>query len=136
MDRRIARLKATLDLIEGSESKEYYHRRYQAYRAYRRAADRATIVDPGDDAHRELLSHCQDFLNHYELVAVACRRGLIDAGFYRAWMGETLVRDWNEATLLVRRACRPQQASETGNPRAYVEFERLACRWGGKPLRP
>jgi hypothetical protein len=134
-NRRMARLKATLDLIEASESKEYYQARYRAYREYRRAdaATRDAIADPTRTDHDELRAHCQDFLNHYELVAIACDRGLIDETFYRDWMGPTFVRDWNEATALVHRARRPDGPGDAGNPGAYVNFERLALRWGGKP---
>jgi hypothetical protein len=135
-NRRMARLKATLDLIEGAESKEYYQARYAAYRTYRRAGptERERIADPAAQKHDELRSKCQDFLNHYELVAIAARRGLIDEQFYRDWMGPTFVRDWNEAGALVRRARRPDGPGDAGNPTAYAEFERLACRWGGAPL--
>lgn len=135
-NRRMARLKATLDLIEGAESKEYYQARYASYREYRRAdaAGRERIADPAERPQDELRARCQDFLNHYELVAIASRKGLIDEGFYRDWMGPTFVRDWNEAGALVRRARRPDGPGDAGNPAAYAEFERLARRWGGRPL--
>jgi len=132
-NRRIARLKATFDLIEGSESKEFYQERYKAYRTFRRAdtATRTAIADPKNPVHDDVRSKCQDFLNHYELVAIACRNGLIDEAVYKAWMGPTVVRDWAEAAILVRAARRPDGPGDTGNPTAYVEFERLACSWGG-----
>jgi hypothetical protein len=135
-NRHIARLKATLDLIEGSESKEYYQQRYAAYRTFRRGDDavRRQIADPSQNAHDDVRSKCQDFLNHYELVAIACKRGLIDEGFYRSWMGPTFVRDWNEAAILVQAARRPDGPGDAGNPDAYVEFEHLARSWGGKRL--
>ena len=135
-NRQMARLKATLDLIEGSESKEYYQLRYAAYRTFRRAdvVLRQAIADPRQTAHDDLRSKCQDFLNHYELVAIACKRGLIDEEFYRSWMGPTFVRDWNEATILVKAARRPDGPGDTGNPDAYAEFERLARSWGGQRL--
>lgn len=136
-NRRIARLKATLDLIEGSESKEFYQARYRAFRDFRRAAheERNQIADPMNRDHDELRAKCQDFLNHYELVAIACRHGLIDEDFYRSWMGPTFVRDWNQAGILVLRARRPDGPGATGNSTAYAEFEALARRWGGERLR-
>lgn len=135
-NRRMARLKATLDLIEGSESKEYYQRRYKSFRTFRRASveARERIADPNNHEHDDLRSECQDFLNHHELVAIACRRGLIDEEFYRSWMGPAFVRDWNEASALVLRAPRPDGPGDPGSPTAYAEFETLACRWGGEPL--
>jgi Domain of unknown function (DUF4760) len=136
-NRRIARLKATLDLIEGSESKEFYQARYRAFRDFRRATheERNQIADPTDREHDDLRAKCQDFLNHYELVAIACRHGLIDEEFYRSWMGPTFVRDWNEASILVIRARRPDGPGDSGNSAAYAEFEELARRWGGVRLR-
>jgi hypothetical protein len=137
-NRHVARLKATLDLIEGSESKEYYQQRYAAYRQFRRAdiAERRDIADPTKREHDDVRSRCWDFLNHYELVAIAGARGLIDLDFYRSWMGPTFVRDWNEAAILVHRARHPDGPGDTGNPDAYSQFEALARRWGGIRLPP
>jgi hypothetical protein len=135
-NRHIARLKATADLIEGSESKQYYQDRYEAFRDYRRSDDqqRNAIADPDNNETHSIRSKCLDFLNHYELVSICCRRGLINERFYRDWMGPTFVRDWNEASILVSRARKPRDAGQQGNPKAYVEFERMARRWGGRPL--
>jgi hypothetical protein len=135
-NRHMARLKATLDLIEGSESKEYYQQRYAAFRTFRRADPdlRRQIADPSVRHHDKVRSRSQDFLNHYELVAIACQRGLLDEGFYRAWMGPTFVRDWNEAAILVQAARRANGPGDTGNPDAYTAFERLARAWGGRRL--
>jgi hypothetical protein len=137
-NRRMARLKSTLDLFEGAESKEFYQARYAAYRSYRRAdaAERERIADPTVHERDELRSKCQDFLNHYELVALAASTGLIDEQFYRQWMGEALVRDWNEAGALIRSARRSDGPKDVGNRKAYSELERLALRWGGRPLPP
>jgi hypothetical protein len=137
-NRHISRLKATLDLIEGSESKEYYQERYRAYRHFRRATqeERRRIADPSNTDRDDVRSKCQDFLNHYELVAIAGRQGLIDLDFYRSWMGPTLVRDWDECVILVHRARHPDGPGDTGNPDAYSQFEALARRWGGRKLPP
>jgi hypothetical protein len=136
--RDLARKKATLDLIEGSESKEYYQDRYTAYLTFRRAsrADREQIANPDnrDPTCDALRSKCQDFLNHYELVAIAGKQGLLDLDFYRDWMGPNLVRDWNEAEILVNRARGVDRPGDRGNPAAFENFERLAVSWGGRPL--
>lgn len=137
--RDLARKKATLDLIESSESKEYYQDRYTAYLTFRRAsrAEREQIANPDnrDPTCDALRSKCQDFLNHYELVAIAGKKGLLDLDFYRDWMGPNLVRDWNEAEILVNSARGVDRPGDRGNPVAFENFERLALSWGGKPLR-
>jgi len=137
--RDLARKKATLDLIESAESKEYYQDRYTAYLAFRRAsrAEREQIANPEnrDPTCDALRSKCQDFLNHYELVAIAGKQGLLDLDFYRDWMGPNFVRDWNEAEILVNSARGVDRPGDRGNPVAFENFERLAVSWGGKPLR-
>ncbi len=132
-NRKVARLKATLDLIEGSESKDYYQQRYRAFREFRRGgAYRSGVLSPQSDADRLNRDMCFDFLNHYELVAISCARGIIDEEFYRAWMGGVLVRDWEAARDLVLAARAPDQPGERGAAAAYAEFEALALKWGGR----
>lgn len=134
-NRRVARFKATLDLIEGSESKEFYQVRYRAYRRYRQGGEfRDGVLDPSSEEGQTNRDYCMDFLNHYELVAIACQKGIIDEKFYRLWMGPTLVRDWNCATDLVRAARSPRRPGDPGGRTAFSEFEALAVKWGGTPL--
>jgi hypothetical protein len=132
-NRRVTRLKATLDLIEAAESKEYYQERYRAFREYRKSGPyRSDTIDPGGDREKQKeRDKCIDFLNHYELVAIASERGIIDENFYRLWMGPTFVRDWNCATDLVRSDRTPRMPGDAGGTFAYSEFERLAVKWGG-----
>jgi hypothetical protein len=135
-NRKIARLKATLDFIEGSESKAYYQERYAAFREFRRHRWlRERICDrenPQMDGNRQL---CFDFLNHYEMVAIACRRGLIDEQFYMDWMAPAFIRDWNEAAALVMLARHAERPGDVGSAESYAAFESMAVRWGGQPMR-
>ncbi len=125
----MARLKATLDLIEGTESKEYYQKRYEAFRSFRKDPDfQAKVLGDQGSAEKRIL--CYDFLNHYELVAISCREGLIDEAFYRHWMGPNFVRDWNAAAPIIVLA----RDGEAGTPEAYVSFEALAVAWGGRRM--
>ena len=135
-NRRIARLKATLDLIEGSESKEFYQERYAAFREYRKDANnrRAILAEKRDFETQQKRDMCLDFLNHYELVSIACERGIIDRKFYREWMGEVFVRDWNAAHELIRSARVPENGEDKASKEAFSEFEKLAKNWGGKAL--
>ncbi|MGK7870464.1 DUF4760 domain-containing protein [Falsiroseomonas sp. E2-1-a20] len=132
-NRRVARLKATLDLIEGTESKEYYQKRYRAFRSYRRDPEtKATVLNTNLE-NNTCRDECLDFLNHYELVAISCKKGIIDADFYKMWMGPVFIRDWNEAWQLINSARMPEPlGGKVDHRAAYCEFETLALSWGGK----
>ncbi len=131
-NRRMARPKAVLDVIGASESKEACQERYRACRAYRPAHVDAgqDIADQGHPNHDGLRAKCQDFLNHHERVALACRQGLIDEAITRAWMGPAFLRDWAEAGGRVAQARRAAPPDDVGKAHACVEFERLARRCG------
>ena len=135
-NRHVARLKATLDLIEGSESKDFYQVRYKAFRQYRRDAEyKAQVLsEERDEQAQDKRTKCLDFLNHYELVAIACRAGIIDEKFYMLWMGPALLRDWAEGAELVRGARAPDHPGDPGSPESYAELERLVGRWRGRRL--
>jgi hypothetical protein len=137
--RELARKKATIDLIETSESKDYYQERYASYRAYRRATSeervRVAYASDKDKRRSALRQKCWDFLNHYELVAIAGKQKLIDLDFYGDWMKPNLVRDWNEAEFLVNSARGEDRPGDEVNKVAFENFEGLAVSWGGKPLR-
>jgi hypothetical protein len=123
-NRHVVRLKATLDLIEGSESKEYDQARYRAFRQYRRGGDyRDRVLDPqGSREAQEERDKCLDFLNHDELVSIACSQGIIDENFYRRWMGPAYVRDWNQAVDLVRAARVPRRPGDAGGRHRLLRF--------------
>lgn len=129
-NRKIARQKATMDLIEGSESKDHYQRLYRTYRQYRSdPAFRKLVDDAADDAAKTQRQLCFDFLNHYELVAIGIRRGILEEEFYRMWMEYTLVRDWRAGQDLVKAAREPPAAGITGDRVAYCHLEALALKW-------
>jgi hypothetical protein len=107
-NRRVARMRATLDLIERTESSEYYLSIRKAFRIL--------IDDPSPDT----------YLNHYELVAIGCEAGILDEQFYSYWMRTTLVRDWDQAKAFIQ-ICR--ERPNRRNPAAFVHFERLAERF-------
>lgn len=134
-NRHMARLKATLDFIEGTESKQFYQERYKAFRSFR--DDRAFCFGSTDEENnkkKENRYQCLDFLNHYELGAIACFKGIIDEEFYAAWYRPAIVRDWNDARDLILEAREPRKPGDPGGPEALTELELLAVRWGGRLL--
>jgi hypothetical protein len=130
-NRRIARVKATLDLIETAESSEYYQGLYQAFKRFRTdEAYRAAVLSPRTAEDVKSRLQCWDFLNHYELVAIGIAEGILDEGFYRRWMGYALVRDYTEGLALIKVAREPKNPGDPGDAAAYVELESLGSKWG------
>ncbi len=134
-NRRLARLKATIDHIDAANTRPPYMDAYAAFRRYRRdAAFAQRIDDPVSDDDFVERGRCLDFLNHYEVASIACQSGLFDEQVYRDWVGPVLLRDWQAASPLIQTVRVPTSENLPANPSAYINFERLARRWGGKPL--
>jgi hypothetical protein len=126
--RALARKKATIDLIEKTESTQHYRDINAAFSAVRRGEGFAELVDtPPSEALRRQIN---DYLNHYELIALGIRRGVLDGGFYRAWMGKSFVRDWNEAVPWIEqeRWRRQEDGSWKYHPSVFEHYERIACK--------
>ena len=136
--RRIARIKATLDLIETSESQEHYISLYKVYRRFRiEEAFSAGVLIPKTEEDRTARLRCFDFLNHYELVAIGFKEGILDEQFYKRWMGWAVLRDYRQARDLILAARLPAHPSDPGEPgdvEAYCELEALCIRWGAKSV--
>jgi hypothetical protein len=132
-NRHVARLKATVDFIEGSESKPYYKERYEAFRLYRNDETyREAVHFPKDgEGHKKRLL-CMDFLNHYELAALSCRKGIIDEDFYFYWIGPVFIRDWDAAQTLIAMLRNPRVDGDPAASAAFTEFEALAKQWRQK----
>ena len=126
-NRRIARTRATLDLIERTESSEYYLRIRKSFKRLETEASTIGRVTQGSaeedvSLRRDILA----YVNHYELVAIGCEAGILDEGFYARWMRSTLVADWNIARELVIHI-REKQLKPV--PNAYINFEAIAKRF-------
>jgi hypothetical protein len=134
-NRRIARIKATLDLIEATESREHYLALYRIYRRLRTESDfRSAVLNPRTDEDRTARYRCLDFLNHYELVAIGFKEGILDERFYKRWMDYVVVRDYRDGRDLILSARAPANPSDPGNVDAYCELEELCIRWGADPI--
>ncbi|MEH3146008.1 MAG: DUF4760 domain-containing protein [Methylobacterium frigidaeris] len=106
-NREIARLKATLDLIEKAESSEFYRDLAVAFRNAL-APDDPTKKTPLDAILRPKNPYEIDqrtkivfFLNHYELIATGFERGVLDKSFYASSMRGAVVHDWRAAEPFV-----------------------------------
>lgn len=127
---RVARIKATIDLIEKRESTIVYRECNAAFSRLRRGPGFAHLNDPSDNDQGDR-DHVKDYLNHYELVALGIRKRALDDGFYRGWMGGPFVRDWNAAGDWIQRE--RWKRSEAGqweyDQNIFEHFEHIATRW-------
>jgi hypothetical protein len=128
-NRRVARMRATLDLIERTESSEYYSEIRKAFRILIDDPSQDTLkrlADAKNESDRNTGKHIYAYLNHYELVAIGCETGILDEQFYSYWMRTTLVRDWSNAREFIA-ICRNRPGRP--NAAAFVHFERMAERF-------
>ena len=131
-NRDTARKLATLNLIERSESTEYYQERYIAFRDARQDQNGLTaLFDPTNSALKSQRRLVLEMLNHYELIASGIKSEILDEDFYKDYMRSTFVRDWKSAKPLVDHIRRPTPDSGAEVPAtlAFSKFEELAKKW-------
>lgn len=95
--RRMARQRATLDFIEKVESGDHYRHIVQTFSDLRRGPGFGDIMNPQTEQAKDLRRCVNDYLNHYEMVAIGIREGILDEKIYRDWMRGPFVREWNAA---------------------------------------
>lgn len=129
--RAVARQRATLDLIEKSESSEYYRDLHATYSRLRREGGLPKLANPQTDIDKADRQAVMNYLNHYELIAIGIRENILDEKFYRSWMRGPFVRDWNAARDLIQR--QRWKKLEDGKWEYYSQtfenYQYLACRW-------
>lgn len=127
-NRAIARTRATLDLIERLESQPYYQELATAFKEIRGDQDGfRQILDPKSTPQKVQRAKILNFLNHYELVAVGCKKGVLDKDFYSMFMRSAVVRDWLAAETFVTDLRNPP--GQHPRPKIYEHFEGLAHEW-------
>ncbi|WP_461429252.1 DUF4760 domain-containing protein [Gymnodinialimonas sp.] len=124
----IARKRATLDLIERSESTDFYLSVYAAFKEVLASnAGFEQIKDPTMPAVMEQRRKVIAFLNHYELVAIGIEQGILDESLYRDFMRGTVVRHWARAEEFVTHL--RSDTPDSRAPKAFEKFEALALKW-------
>ncbi|WP_299628010.1 DUF4760 domain-containing protein [uncultured Tateyamaria sp.] len=131
-NKEIARKRATLDLIERSETTEHYQSLYKAFTDVRK--DDGGFEQLKSVTNPQLLEQRRKviaYLNHYELMAIGIRKGILDEGVYGDFMRSTVVRDWHAAADFVThiRTPTPDSGTEVPANKAFSEFETLAAKW-------
>lgn len=136
--RSIARQKATLDIIEKFESTDHYRSRNEAFSAVRKSGGFAALHNPATDALKTVRGQVQDYINHYELIAIGIRSNILDERIYRNWMGSAVVRDWNAAAAYVQNErWRLNEAREDYiyHAKLYENYQWLACRFAPSAIK-
>lgn len=64
-------------------------------------------------------------MNHYEVLSIGMRRGILSKKIYADWQKTRFVEDWVEAKSFIEAVRR----KNGNNEKIYAEFERLAKKW-------
>jgi hypothetical protein len=127
--RATARLRATLDTIERSETGAHYIKCSTTFRDFRRSGPNGPsdqvldeVLKPQTPEQRQRRTEILMFLNHYELVAVGCETGVLDKAFYAQYMRGPLVINWRAARPLIDRMINENRHL---NPRPVMIFNNL-----------
>lgn len=122
-NREIARKRATLDVILKSESDGYFERIYTVFVSEKkRKAGLVALLDADTDGERRSKLEVDNFLNHYELIAISIKKKILDEDFYKEWMRSTYIKHFNESREYI-------YGIRKANEMAYVCFEELAVKW-------
>nr|WP_244867505.1 DUF4760 domain-containing protein [Vannielia litorea] len=136
--RKTARERATLDLIEKTESTDHYQTAAALFRQYRTRGALLELADPGADKEADR-AVVLNFLNHYELVSIGIVMGFLDRKVYREWMSGAFIRDWNAAREFIQRErwkFDPDKGEWDYNARVFRNFQKIAKRIGGRGALP
>lgn len=128
-NRRLTRLRATLDVILESEEDNFYQKLSDVFCETRDGPGILTILNAKTTEEIKTKREIQAFLNHYELICLSIKRGILDEKFYRDWMRRAVVEHWNDVGELVA------QLREGNTPLAFEHFEDIAVKWGGRRCR-
>ncbi len=133
----VARKRATLDLIEKTESTPHYQTLHQAFKYQRQKGSFESLVNPVLDEDKAQRRKIHQYLNHYELISIGIRRAILDSNTYQDWMRSAFVRDWNAASDFIQRE-RWKFVRKTGrwryNTRLYENFGAMATEWSAEAI--
>lgn len=129
-NRKIARKRATLDMVLAEETDADYVKQRTKFVKLRDAGHMAKWADPTSTTSDESAT-IRAILNRYELIAIGIGQGIVDEQSYRRWCRTTLVKDWVESKSLVM-----QLRNNSKTPTFYIEFEALARKWAKASEKP
>ena len=122
-NREIARKRATLDVILKSESDEYFERIFTVFVSEKkRASGLEALLSAETDGENKARLEVDNFLNHYELIAISINQNILDEEFYKEWMQSSYVKHYKESKNYI-------EGARKEDPRAYICFQELAEKW-------
>ncbi|WP_158813086.1 DUF4760 domain-containing protein [Methylocapsa sp. S129] len=127
---RIARRRATLDLLINEQTHETPLSERTEFLKAKNGGDLAKWAAPGNESAKEAVA-MRAVLNRYELVAIGISEGTIDEGLYKKWCRSTLVNDWISVKPFVT-----QLRANTRVWTVFSDFEALAKKWATKDETP
>ncbi len=121
--REIARKRATLDVILKSESDEYFERIYSVFTSEKnRKSGLEALLQAETDGEKTARTEVDNFLNHYELIAISIEQNILDEQFYKDWMRSTYIRHYKESKKYIENVRKK-------SPNVYIAFQKLAEKW-------
>jgi hypothetical protein len=129
-NRRIARRRATLDLIMQDQTHQALVKLRQDFIALRETGNLVQWAAPAQAASAQQTT-LRAIMNRYELIAIGISEKTLDRGVYRRYARTTLVKDWL--------ACKPwvmQMRQNSNTPTYYCEIEKIAKKWAHNSERP
>ena len=129
VNRKIARRRATLDLIMAQQSNDFLIRSRHDFIVLREAGNLVqwAVVDSVVTAQQTTLRAA---INRYELIAIGIKQKTLDGSVYKSYARSGVIRDWL--------ACKPwvmQMRQTYSTPAYYCEFEKLAKKWATREER-
>lgn len=125
---KLAARRATLDFISKFEvhNRQWIELR-EKFALLRGQNQLAEIANPRDEDRGETI-RIATFLNHFELVAVAIKHGILDEEIYKDWFRSAYIRAWEDAHSFVIELRRTKDEDKL-----FAEFEKLAIEWKTNP---
>ncbi len=122
-NRRIARRRATLDLILHIESDGDLIKSRNAFTEIKKSNVRSSTHGKEELRASDEAGHIRTVLNINELVAVSIQEGVIDESVFRRWFNSAFIDDYKSMTGYI------EETRKWRNPHVFKELEGLALRW-------
>ncbi len=118
-------MRATLDVILKSESDTYYQNIYATFTSeLTRSGGLISLMDAHSDNEKRSRRNVHDFLNHYELIAIAIKKEILDEHFYKEWMRSTYIKHYRESEEYIKTLNKENNSSVL-----FINFKELAEEW-------
>nr|WP_299438717.1 DUF4760 domain-containing protein [uncultured Rhodospira sp.] len=95
------------------------------------------LHSPSSTEFRRMRSDVQQYLNHYELIAIGIQEGVFSDALYKRWMRGPFVRDWNTAADFIQRE-RWRWDARTGrwiyHAALFENYQAVAKQWSDEAV--